>query len=397
VGGFVGVNYGHISDGYAAPNISDSPVDGDGGGQVVTTTGTTTGTITIPGGEIEVSNNLQPAGANGSSGTGALGDIAIGGFAGGNFGSIIDSGSEDVVDSGANIKGVGNVTVGYGSKATTEPEPAKFSAPLALDSVFVGGFVGLNGAGSSISASFSDPNAVVIDLMLEPTTPPTAAAPGTSYGLVGPGSSGGALVTSTGDITGGTGYSITGGFAGGNYGTIVTSFSSGDVNVSGTTSQSNSFYTGGFAGISSGGIADVYESGNVASTTTNSGGGPNDETGVVGGLVAQMNAGTVSYTYETGTVTGGTTRGGLVGVVAAGVVSRSFWDTTSNSTLAYSAGGTGAKGYPETSMASPNLQLDITPSTEATSIYHANAWNFTTIWIAPSSSGLPTLRNVPQP
>ncbi len=104
-----------------------------------------------------------------------------------------------------------------------------------------------------------------------------------------------------------------------------------------------------------------------------------------------MNAGSVTITYETGAVTGGTTRGGLVGVRAAGAVSKSFWDSDSNSLVGgpggFSAGGTAAT----------ELQLNITAATEATSIYHAAGWNFKTIWTAPVTSGLPTLTAVPGP
>ncbi len=155
--------------------------------------------------------------------------------------------------SGANIKGVGSVTVS--SKATgttTEPAPATFSNPLGMDSVLVGGFVGLNGAKSSIANSFSDDNnALQIQLTLDPTvTAPTLAPTGDDFTLIGTGA-GSTMVTSTGNITGGTGYEIAGGFAGGNYGAITQSYSVGDVSVSGSTTQSNSFYTGGFAGVSS--------------------------------------------------------------------------------------------------------------------------------------------------
>jgi filamentous hemagglutinin family protein len=378
VGGFVGLNAGKISNAYAAPTIGgvyDSHGDGITSGS---------------GGVISVSNNLQPSGANGAGGTGALGDITVGGFAGTNTGSILHSGTEDVVVSGANIQGVGTVNKKTSTGTVTVPEPISFSNPLEMNSIFVGGFVGLNGPHSVIQSSFSDDNgALSIALTLDPTQPtPTLAAPGSELALQSDGPN---IVTVTGNITGGAGYYITGGFAGGNYGSITTSYSNGAVNVAGTTSQSNSFYTGGFAGVSSGVIANVYETGDVTSATSNAS-PPNNQTGVVGGLVAQMNGGSVSYAYETGSVSGGTTRGGLVAVRALGTISRSFWDTDNNTGTGfpngYSAGGT-AVGTLE------NTTLDIDTATEPTSIYAAALWNFKTIWVTPASSGLPTLLNVP--
>jgi filamentous hemagglutinin family protein len=412
MGGFVGVNYGHIADGYAAQTISgaDSLIDNSGAPvavfttTTVTSTGTSTGTTTLYGGELIVANNLQGAGANGSSGTGALGNIAVGGFAGGNFGTITNSGSEDLLEVGSNIQGVGTVSVRSRTGTTTEPNPAVFSNPLELDSVFVGGFVGLNGARSSLTNSFSDENSnLAIQLTLDPTqstqTAPVLAASGNTLSLAYTGTST-ALVTSTGTIglpegasgAAPTGYYITGGFAGGNYGTISTSYGVSDVTVSGATAQSDSFYTGGFAGVNSGGISNVFALGNVVSTATVA--GNSDETGVVGGLVGQINAGGASDSFETGSVTGGTTRGGLVGVRAAGAVTGSFWDSDSNDPGIISDGpdGYSAGGTPAT-----NLQLDISTATEATSIYHTAHWNFTTIWLAPASAGPPTLKLVPGP
>jgi hypothetical protein len=43
----------------------------------------------------------------------------------------------------------------------------------------------------------------------------------------------------------------------------------------------------------------------------------------------------------------------------------------------------------------PTLSLDVTPATEPTSVYHTALWNFKTIWVAPGTSGLPTLVGVP--
>ncbi len=366
VGGFVGANYGSIANGYCAPTI----------GGVMDTVGDNFGAIS-GGGTITIQNNLQP---------GALGDIALGGFAGGNFGSITHSGSEDAVVGAANIKGVGTINERTRSGIVPVPEPANFDSPLNMDSIFIGGFVGLNGPRSSISQSFCDSAAQTIQFTLDPTqATPTLAALGDTFTLVSdPNVSD--LVTTTGNITGGTGYYITGGFAGGNYGSISTSYSTANVNVAGTTTQSNSFYTGGFAGVNSGAIANVFETGGALSQTTTA--NPQNQTGVVGGLVAQMNGGSVTFSYELGTVSGGTTREGLVGVRAAGTFSHSFWDTDDNPNLVANAELPGALG--ETTLA-----LEVDPATEPASVFATAGWNFKTIWVAPAGTGTPTLLNVP--
>jgi filamentous hemagglutinin family protein len=376
VGGFVGLNYGKVSNAYSAPSIGGAT---DNAGDPL-----------APGGIVTGEGNIDGASGtlNGGTGSGALGDYVVGGFAGGNFGSISVSGTEDTVMNAGSITGVGSITV----KNMAEPQPANFGSPLALDSFFVGGFVGLNGSGSHITGSFSDPASQQIQFTLDPTNPvPTLAATGDTFTVLSDPPTENSLISTTGNILGGTGYYLVGGFAGGNYGSISTSYSAGNVNVSGTTAQSNSFYTGGFAGVSSGTIANVYEQGNVQSMTTT--GTPAAETGVVGGLIGQMNGGAVSYTYSIGEIRGGTTRGGVVGVDARGSVKASFWDTDNNDVGsggpgAYSAGGAGAMGEPGTA-----LQVDM--ADEAASVYAASKWNFKTIWVAPASPGFPTLLGVP--
>ena len=70
--------------------------------------------------------------------------------------------------------GGGTITL---SKGGTEPAPVTFSNPLSLDSQIVGGFVGLNGAGSSVTGSFCDTNSQTFnyhfDLLFpqDPTNP----------------------------------------------------------------------------------------------------------------------------------------------------------------------------------------------------------------------------------
>jgi len=374
VGGFVGANYGTISNAYSAPTI----------------TGVTDvfGNPLVSGGVVTGNGDLN--GPNGGN-VGALGDYAIGGFAGGNFGRIIHSGTEDTVVSNSNLTGVGDVTVRVPGGGTSQvPETISFTNPLEMDSIFVGGFVGLNGSRSVVSGSFSDAADASIDFTLDQSVPltPTAAVSGAQFTLSSLAGDNDPLVASNGQITGGSGYYIVGGFAGGNYGTIETSYAAGNVTAVGTTTQSNSFYVGGFAGINSGSIIDAYSTGNVTSYTSNSP-DPDNETGVVGGFVAQLNAGGISDSYSLGTVTGGTTRGGLVGVLVRGTVVGSFWDTTNNPDLSgYSAGGKGVTGETTTAMETDSTDL-------ATSIYAKMRWNFKTVWTVSGTLGTPTLVNVP--
>lgn len=369
VGGFAGANYGTITNGYSAPVIN--------------------GVSNFSGGTVLASGDLQPGGIG--EGTGAVGDYLVGGFAGGNFGKIIHSGTEDRVLADGDINGIGVTRVFRGGQFVTVPATANFTAPLSLDSYMVGGFVGLNGQGSSITGSFSDDNNITINFTLDPNTPliPTFNTNGDSFTLSpnngGPGND---LISTTGNITGGAGFYIVGGFGGANYGTINTSYSKGDVNVSGTTTQSNSFYTSGFVGLNSGTIANVFETGSATSLTSN-GPNPANQTGVVGGLVAQQNAGSIATSYSLGTVLGGTTRGGLAGVVAKGTVTKSFWERDSNLSLNdVSAGGAGAQ-------VENAVDLQTNTAGFLASVFGQAKWNNTTIWQATPTTGFLTLKNVP--
>ena len=231
----------------------------------------------------------------GPDGGGALGDIRGGRIRRRKLrNSITHSGTEDtVVTESGNITGVGTISVRTGHGTITEPQPANFSAPLDLDSIFVGGFRRLERLEvrdfGQLQRSERGGDPVSRSIPPCPRRQLAAAGQHLRPGKV-PGAGRGPSSPRPAIITGGTGYYIVGGFAGGNYGSISTSYSTGNVSVSGTTSQSNSFYTGGFAGVNSGTIANSYESGNATSMTTN-GASANDETGVVGGLVGQMNAG----------------------------------------------------------------------------------------------------------
>ena len=373
VGGFVGGNYGTITNAYSAPTVTGYT---DNFNNPLAT-----------GGVVTANGSVNGSGSG--VGTGALGNYAVGGFAGGNFGNIIHSGTEDTVVSNGSVTGVGTTTRTVAGKKITAPEVVSFGVPLSLDSMLVGGFVGLNcpnGSNGNISGSFSDTADATVQFTLDPTVPltPTAAPTGDTFTLSSLAGNNNPLVSSTGLITGGTGYIIVGGFAGGNFNDVSTSYATGNVEVTGTTTQSNSFYTGGFAGVSSNAIANAYAQGDVISETTT--GTPQDETGVVGGFAAEIYGGSLADVYSIGSVAGGTTRGGLVGVEMNGRALGSFWDTLNNGTLfGYSAVGT---SEPDTSMMTTNL-------TYQTSIYGMARWNFKTIWTAPGTAGYPTLLNVP--
>lgn len=379
LGGFVGANYGTISDAYSAPTIEGAT---DFFGDPLTPGGIVTG--------------------GGSVTNQARGSYIVGGFAGGNFGKIIHSGTEDSVVATGDITGIGNVTKKVNGIDTTVPATVVITQPLLLDSIIVGGFVGLNGSGGSVTGSFSDPAQQEIAFNLDPNEQVPTPADGQTFILnsdptvppptppivqpgINPNPNNDPLVYTSGNISGGAGYYLIGGFAGGNYGTLSTSYSAGNVLATGTTTQSNSFYVGGFSGINLRTISNDYETGNAISMATIS----SNQSGVVGGLVAQQFGGSIKNTYSLGMVTGGLTRGGLIGVLTGGTASGSFWDIDVNPDLfGYSAGGSKVMGEHEEDMMTDTFN-------EPNSIYAAAHWDFKKTWTVGEEPGFPTLQNVP--
>jgi filamentous hemagglutinin family protein len=374
VGGFAGANYGTIQNAYSAAQFTD-----------------TLGAVSMVGGVVTGNGNLNGTSAGS---TGALGNYVVGGFVGGNFKTIIKCGTEDTVIANGNVAGIANVTTTKNGVTTTVPATVNISSSnsLQFDSYFVGGLVGLNGTGSSITGSFNTDITKTIAYKLDPTTStPTFEMSGDTFTLFSANdlnATNNPVVQSNGNITGGAGYYLVGGLVGGNFGTIGTSYEAGDVTAIGTTTQSNSFYIGGLAGLNRGNISNAYALGNVSSQTMVSG----NETGLVGGLVAAMYGGSVTDAYSIGTLTGGITRGGLIGLLSSGSVSASFWNMDNNPGLTYSGGGKGVTGETTAAMQTDNAGI---PAHYTLSIYGVAKWNFKTIWTVGNIADYPTLQGVP--
>ena len=153
---------------------------------------------------------------------------------------------------------------------------------------------------------------------------------------------------STGSVSG-IGWSV-GGLVGHNGGTVSNSYSTGSA-----TSDNN---VGGLVGENGGDgtVSNCYSSGNVTSYDNVVGGlmganygyvsnsystGSASGSSEAGGLVGVNGYGaTVSNSYSTGSVTGDDNVGGLVGENLNGTVSKSFWDTETSG-QSTSDGGTG--------------------------------------------------------
>ena len=231
----------------------------------------------------------------------AIGEDGVGGLAGGNQGTVINSYS------------TGNVT----------------------GNDLVGGLVGENKYASTVSDSYSSANVNGHEDI---------------GGLVGYNYYG--TVSNCYSIGSVTGYKYVGGLVGENdyFGTVSHSYSSatvnGEQNVGGLVGYNcyggtvgNSYSSGSVTGYSAVGglvgnnlvlttVSDSYSSATV-----------NGEQNV-GGLVGH-NLGTVSNSYSTGSVIGDSAVGGLVGATElTGVVDTSFWDTETSG-LEQSDGGAG--------------------------------------------------------
>ena len=161
---------------------------------------------------------------------------------------------------------------------------------------------------------------------------------------------------STCTVSSGTGNYV-GGLVGFNYvnSTVSNSYSTGDV--------SGMHYIGGLVGENDEGtISYSYSTGDVNSS---------EFVSYVGGLVgANQNSATVSNSYSTGVVTGGSYQvGGLVGYqYNGGTVSNSFWDTETSGQSG-SSGGTGKT----------------TSQMQTESTFTDAGWDFTDTWVMSSS------------
>jgi len=214
------------------------------------------------------------------------------------------------------------------------------------------------------------------------------------------------------------------GNSGSNVTRVTNSYNTGA--VSATMNASNQSYAGGLVGWASGGVSSYisksYNTGNVTGTGAYVGGvlgfvsfsigGTNlydsYNTGAVsagkdasnysyaGGVAGYLNAGTISRTYNSGTVTGtGSYVGGVVGYRNS-TLQTSFYDKTVNPSL-YGVGGTASDTAGQSyGMTTANMQTkaNFTSATAANGNSNPN-WDFATtpVWrINPSvNSGYPCL------
>ena len=267
VGGLVGSSYGAISNSHA--------------------TGDVTGTGNAIGGLV---GNNYGAPINNCYASGNIAGVGyVGGLVGQGGGVITNSYATGSV-TGSSYDVGGLVGSQYGSISGSH------ASGNVTGNTNVGGLVGYNNAGSTVTTSFA-----------------TGAVNGAGIGagnvggLVG-NNYGGTITGShaTGTVTGIAASSV-GGLVGLNYGaaTLTGGFASGV--VAGETN------VGGLVGSNSGTINGGIATGNVSSTNVNA-----------GGLVGNNPGGTISYSHATGTVTGGSYVGGLVGFGSGGTISYSY-------------------------------------------------------------------------
>jgi M26 IgA1-specific Metallo-endopeptidase N-terminal region len=250
-------------------------------------------------------------------------DSNVGGLAGENLGSIINT---EVTGS---IKTIGDANgAGLGSGQ------GHFSA---------GGLVGYNAG--VISASHSDATINATHNFVLSMTGSIGGLVGVN-GQVDIGTSEyiGSIVNSyaTGDVSGtiiSSNYIefTYGGFAGGNFGTITQCYEIGTIQSSGASNGID----GGLIGTNTGTVQQSYAMGSVSST---------DSTSFLAGLVGWDAGGTVEQSYSTGLVGTGFKTGGLIAANSgpgqtilgsgSGTVANSYWDTQTSGQPA-SAGGEG--------------------------------------------------------
>lgn len=219
-----------------------------------------------------------------------------------------------------------------------------------------------------------------------------------STAVTGTGSEAGGLVgTSQGDIRNShasgsvTGGLSVGGLVGWGQGVIINSYAIGNVTASNDRA-------GGLVGdmLNSGSISGSYASGNVSSTGSDVGGlvglwnsngnassinnsyatGTTSGNSRVGGLVGHKinTGGTINNSYAIGAVSGTSNLGGLVGLWDAGTaINNSFWNPTTTGRATSSGGGMGM------TTAVMQQQANFTSATAANGNVNPN-WDFTSVW-----------------
>jgi len=353
VGGLVGQNnyQASISNSYATGTVSGA------------------GNSSYVGGLVGLNgNSVSNSYATGSV-TAGSGSSSVGGLVGGSSGPVGNSYATGSVTAGGGSSSVGGL-VGLNYQASISNS---YATGYASGSSSVGGLVGDNAGGNaSIRNSYATGAAYLT---------------GSSSGLGGlVGNNSGTINNSyaTGFVDGAYGSDL-GGLVGVNSGTINNSYATGEVfgytscpsgcyvptnlgglvgNNSGTVSNSYAtgfvdgygYYSytyyygcgfstcegiayvgaqevGGLVGFNSSAINNSYATGGVSTSSYSFG---------VGGLVGGNSGGTIINTYASGSVSGSSDVGGLVGYNDnGGTISNSFWDTTTSGQTAPEPGATG--------------------------------------------------------
>ena len=226
----------------------------------------------------------------------------------------------------------------------------------AISNVTVGGTVtGLNGVGGLVGLLYTGGTVTGASS--------TAAVSGNNLigGLVGNATDGSTITRSSASGTI-AGVSDVGGLVGYASGaTISRSFA--------TAAVTGVNYAGGLVGyLYNSAVSNSYATGNTTATGA-----------TAGGLIGYLYGGSVLNSYAANQVTSPGIRGGLIGQLTnGGTVTSSYWDTTLGG-LATSAGGTGRT----------------TAQMQDSANYATNfaGWEFTAIWLPPTSGAYPTLRN----
>ena len=226
----------------------------------------------------------------------------------------------------------------------------------AISNVTVGGTVtGLNGVGGLVGLLYTGGTVTGASS--------TANVSGNNLigGLVGNATDGSTITRSSASGTI-AGVSDVGGLVGYASGaTISRSFA--------TAAVTGVNYAGGLVGyLYNSAVSNSYATGNTTATGA-----------TAGGLIGYLYGGSVFNSYAANQVTSPGIRGGLIGQLTnGGTVTSSYWDTTLGG-LATSAGGTGRT----------------TAQMQDSANYATNfaGWEFTAIWLPPTSGAYPTLRN----
>lgn len=350
--------------GYSRSSVTNSTASG-----IVTGVGTVGGLLGFENGSgVSVSNSSASATV-----------ISTGADAGGLIGfsrnTITNSYATGSVSGTTMVGGL----IGYAQSGTVTNSYA--TGPVSGSGSGLGGLLG-GFAGSSVSNSYATGSVTA-----------TAAAATSLGGFAGSIGLGATVSTSrsSGTVTGNGANSNVGGFVGLADGTVTNCYATSNVNapaasyvagfvgVSRSNSISKSFatgnvvgatYTGGFAGFTSdASIADVYATGTVSGTSP------------VGGVLGYQRqlSGTaiLSRAYATGAVTAtGANKGGVMGQLASGTTSNTFWSSAlSGLTLGVGAGS--AAGTTNLNAAQMKQQasfttFDFTAGTGVWRIYEAN-------------------------